>query len=443
MLEGFADDILYLKILVVSFLSALIVKRLPNRDLIAGSLGFALVAIVCRWHLLYSLTIIVANLAFINVVPTKKLPLVSFCATFAYLAFFRCAHLIGLPKPYPHANAVQLLVTLRCIGLCFEVADAKNAKKDDSEKRRNIEVPNTMQAFLYLYNFAGLFTGPYYSYQLHSDMVAGKNLTRIPFWHEVIPRLFLLFLFLPLLLFVSSMFPLAYMHTDAFFENHSFLFRLMYMSPVFVFLRMRVYCAWMLSESACIANGIGAYPAESRPAPGAGPTDLDAYNRTKDDATEWSYEAIKNLDIGQVEMSDGFRSGMRAWNRSVQYWLATYVYKRSPKAARMPLTMLVSAFWHGIHPGYYLSFLTIPLCTYAEDLIFSVFPKGTDGRRNKTFQVVWWFIRMRGFEYMAMGFLLLSFESTWRYWSSIYFCCHVVAILAIIFALVMKQVVRR
>lgn len=43
----------------------------------------------------------------------------------------------------------------------------------------------------------------------------------------------------------------------------------------------------------------------------------------------------------------------------------------------MPYTMFVSAFWHGIHPGYFLSFLTIPFCTTAEDLLFKVFPAET------------------------------------------------------------------
>jgi lysophospholipid acyltransferase 7 len=88
-----------------------------------------------------------------------------------------------------------------------------------------------------------------------------------------------------------------------------------------------------------------------------------------------------------VEHSDGFRSGMRAWNRTVQFWLAKFVYRRTNKAIRylhmfsrifsafrMPYTMLVSAFWHGIHPGYFLSFMTIPLCTTAEDLLFGIVP---------------------------------------------------------------------
>jgi len=39
--------------------------------------------------------------------------LVSFIWCFGYIAFFRTAHLFGLPEVLPHANAVQLFLTLR------------------------------------------------------------------------------------------------------------------------------------------------------------------------------------------------------------------------------------------------------------------------------------------------------------------------------------------
>lgn len=53
---------------------------------------------------------------------------------------------------------------------------------------------------------------------------------------------------------------------------------------------------------------------------------------------------------------------------------------------RMPYTMFVSAFWHGIHPGYFLSFLTIPLCTAAEDALFKAVPLNKKGSRPVWFQ---------------------------------------------------------
>jgi hypothetical protein len=42
---------------------------------------------------------------------------------------------------------------------------------------------------------------------------------------------------------------------------------------------------------------------------------------------------------------------------------------------RVAITMSVSAFWHGIHPGYYLSFMLVPVIVYAEDLMIARFRK--------------------------------------------------------------------
>jgi lysophospholipid acyltransferase 7 len=91
--------------------------------------------------------------------------------------------------------------------------------------------------------------------------------------------------------------------------------------------------------------------------------------------------------------------------------------------------MFVSAYWHGVHAGYYLSFLTIPLCTFVEDLTFGGAHKHR--RQNKLITTLFWFLKMRGFEYMSCGFLLLSYTATMRYWESISFSMHVVMLVLI------------
>jgi hypothetical protein len=40
-----------------------------------------------------------------------------------------------------------------------------------------------------------------------------------------------------------------------------------------------------------------------------------------------------------------------------------------------------------------------------------------------------WFFKMQAFSYMAIVFLLLRIDLTFKYWSSIYFAGHVVAII--------------
>lgn len=173
----------------------------------------------------------------------------------------------------------------------------------------------------------------------------------------------------------------------------------MWSAIAFVQFRMRIYSAWMIAESICIVAGIGVYPESSCPESGIGPKNLSEAFKNTDELVKYSAECVNNLDIPKIEHSDGFRSGMRAWNRSVQFWLANFVYKRSSKSIRLDkkfyilevrntfftfrnfskflrlsYTMFVSAFWHGIKPGYFLSFLTIPLCTFAEDILFKAFP---------------------------------------------------------------------
>jgi len=94
--------------------------------------------------------------------------------------------------------------------------------------------------------------------------------------------------------------------------------------------------------------------------------------------------------------------------------------------------MTVSAFWHGVHAGYYLSFLTIPPTLVAEDLMMSAYRRGDQHRGRTRFDWVCWFFKMRAFEYMSMSFLLLGFTATLRYWWSVYFIGHIVIMMFII-----------
>ena len=64
------------------------------------------------------------------------------------------------------------------------------------------------------------------------------------------------------------------------------------------------------------------------------------------------------------------RGSLKSWNMTVQWWLAVNVHRRFPlRAMRTTVTMLTSAFWHGVHSGYYLSMLTVPFILVAEDAV--------------------------------------------------------------------------
>ena len=87
--------------------------------------------------------------------------------------------------------------------------------------------------------------------------------------------------------------------------------------------------------------------------------------------------------------------------------------------------MGMSAFWHGIHPGYYFSFLSVVPCLIAEDLLIASLRDNRPLLQQQIFDWCCWFHKLRQFDYMSMGFLLLTMDKTFRYWRSIYYFCHV------------------
>ena len=93
--------------------------------------------------------------------------------------------------------------------------------------------------------------------------------------------------------------------------------------------------------------------------------------------------------------------------------------------------MFISAYWHGIHPGYFLSMLTTVPCMIAEDLLAKAFRDNRSPSHQQAFDWFVWFLRCRSFDYMSMGFMLLTLQSTCRYWGSVYYIGHVWTVLFI------------
>ena len=107
------------------------------------------------------------------------------------------------------------------------------------------------------------------------------------------------------------------------------------------------------------------------------------------------------------------------WVQFLNKWLLFHLCNR------IGATMAVSAYWHGIHPGYYMTFLSVPFYLAAEDSLVSK-ESSTPDKSSSIQRWICWFIRMRSNEYLGVGFLFLGFKETLRYWTSVYFYGHVV-----------------
>ncbi|CAL8359966.1 unnamed protein product [Arctogadus glacialis] len=430
------DELVYLGVLAASIPVGFLFRYLspPVKQGAGLLLGLSLTIATCQIHALHSLVTVIGTWIIIKST-WRSAPALCLGWTFLYLLFFRLVTWFGLPAPTPFANAIQLLLTLKMVSLANEVQSYHLEKKKEVSSFSKSPVigglsaePSLYDILSYSYCYVGIMTGPFFRFQTYVDWLRQPSPLTLPAVAPCLQRLKLVPVYGALFLAVNSVFPLGYVRTDDFL-NDNFFFRLFYMTAVFFVFRMRFYAAWCAAEAGCISAGLGCYPEGAMSKPGGGPT--VSYSPDPNAPVAYDFKTIQNIDCYNTDFCVKVRHGMRYWNMTVQWWLHHYIYPNSPFKAyvlRAGWTMFISAYWHGLHPGYYLSFLTIPLCIAAESAMEGSVRARLGPWGQSAFDWVHWFLKMRAYDYMCMGFVLLKAGDTVHYWTSIYFIIHVLAV---------------
>lgn len=420
-----------------------------EKTYLCSGVGVAMVVILCGLHTFHTVATISSTILIIKGVGWKHCHTVSFIFNFSYITFFRAGSYFGLKPPTAFSNVVMLLLTLKLVGIAFEVHDSHKLKKNrekgipDPTDRQGqkkympvIEDPSVLDIVHYSYCFVGLLTGPYFKFKTYKDMINNSKSAKVPTIQPLIEKMKVLPLLAILFLGLSFYLRLDDMKEDAFYQEPLW-YRLGYMVPAFMVFRMRMYSAWILSECVCITAALGAYPKALNSRSGQGPViDPQQVKEIDPSECEYDFETIHNIDPYKCDFTPTFRDAMRGWNMSVQWWLKNHVFIRFPiKPLSTLVTMLVSAYWHGIYGGYYLSLLTVPIILIAEDVMIKNF---RTEQNSVTFDWINWLFRMRGFEYLSIAFLVLSGSALLRYWASIYFIGHVITIGFIVLGMMYK-----
>lgn len=103
--------------------------------------------------------------------------------------------------------------------------------------------------------------------------------------------------------------------------------------------------------------------------------------------------------------------------------------------------MFVSAYWHGIHLGYYMGMVTTSPCILAENVMEAGVRRRIRANSPllRIYDICSWLFRTRMFDYMSIGFILKYFKHTWRYWKSVYFIGHIVTVVLYLIGLFAVQ----
>ncbi|CRK90024.1 CLUMA_CG003749, isoform A [Clunio marinus] len=429
------DDSIYVFFLSLGILFGYFYRNIKDASLkktLGTIFGVSIILVTSQLH---SLHVFLSFLICCGIIKysTEKCHLICFGFMMTYLLFFRTISWFGLPNPPGHTNMIQMILTMKIIGLAFEKNSAltkahKIDKNIDNELvltvvENEIRDISVLNMFHYCFNYIGLLTGPYYTYKTFFEYFHYPFALNADCWKITSEKLKWVPLYIALFLGCSYIWPLDYAMSDDFYQNRSWLYRLFYIWPSFFIFRMRIYSGIVLAECICTNAGFGAYPKELESKCGHGPSKLISSEFLENPKScDYDFETIENIHIAGVEKCLTFREAMKHWNRCVQYWLAIYIYKRFPsKKYRIMATMAVSAYWHGVHAGYYFCILGPIIYLPLEDLYTKVFNvDNTSTFRCHATKAMFWLLKFFAFSYLGIAFLLKDVDKIWFYYKSVY-----------------------
>ena len=155
---------------------------------------------------------------------------------------------------------------------------------------------------------------------------------------------------------------------------------------------------------------------------------------------------MQNVNIRQIELAPNLRVLLAGWNANTAEWLRHSVYNRihppNSKGSTFVATLvtfLISAFWHGYHPGYYLTFLGMAWLTYISrncrkyirPLFLSRFEK-----IRILYDIAGWICTHSLLAYNMPAFLLRRLDYSMKFYSTTYYHGHIILLISSLFFLV-------
>ncbi|XP_065332147.1 lysophospholipid acyltransferase 6 [Cloeon dipterum] len=262
----------------------------------------------------------------------------------------------------------MMVVTQKVTSLAYSLHDGD---VEDKEKLKPMQVqhsirklPSPLEYFSFVLQFQTILAGPLVLYNDYHDYIHGAALEKCqlvanqanssksrdvyvepsPFKavrNKVAGSILCAVLFVWLL----PLFPIGRVKDPEFLTTKGVPAQILYLIVATSLVRLKYYHAWLLADAISNASGLGLrVPSNPKEQP--------------------SWDLISNIDVVGFETGTSLRDSVSNWNKGTSTWLRLLVYERSTKMRTLQ-TYILSAVWHGFHPGYYLTFLSGALFTVA------------------------------------------------------------------------------
>ncbi|XP_076806513.1 lysophospholipid acyltransferase 5-like [Clavelina lepadiformis] len=316
----------------------------------------------------------------------------------------------------------QCVLTLRLIGLAFDVYDGHRNEDDlssDQKQRAIRDFPSLFELLGYNYLYCGYIVGPQYPLQRARALINGE-LTDSPGQrpNSVMAgfrRGFSGTVMLGIQTYIDIFFYPQY-YTTSEFQGSGFFYKAGYVAIAGHNTLLRYVCIWMINEGACIICGLG---------------------YTKDDKTgKAKWDAVRNVTLHKFLLAQSFQDIINCFNVNTNGWVMRYVFKRLRFVGIRTVSHLSAltflAVWHGLHVGYFTCFAYEFLTMTVEKPFITLLRESSFVKKLKSISVLSWIPSAIGFFYLhsLLGYCMIDFTLlTWdRYQpvhASIYYHGHV------------------
>ncbi|EFC37843.1 predicted protein [Naegleria gruberi] len=380
-------------------------------------------------------------------------PLFAFFFSFGYLLICHYNRMItdylGWKLDF---TGLQMLATLKTISVAWNIYDGMIAQSDEKmnyyhKVNRMERMPGLLEYFSYMFFFPSILTGPIYEISDYLRMIYGEFDEDISFlnkmelkpnrqnppihWKKIFTNLLIAMVNMVLTLKALPIFDRPQLE-DVIYDRvgdqqlfgSSLLYKLAFSWACMVAIKFKYIVGWCWSESAMIICGMG-------------------YQKDRK-TDQYSYAGCESIEYLNHLLSSNLRDITTTWNVSVSKWLRNYVYSRVGSGAGTKntiITFLVSASWHGLYSGYYVMWTNYAICLHfigrmAHKKVRPLFlndVENTFSEKNSKFMSIFYktlsFIGTNIFtSYLLPPFLLLSWDSSIQFFSSMRWIGHLLFI---------------
>ncbi|KAI6046486.1 MBOAT, membrane-bound O-acyltransferase family-domain-containing protein [Pisolithus marmoratus] len=322
-------------------------------------------------------------------------------------------------------TAPQMVLTMKLSMFAWNVWDGRRPAEDLDKwqlQKRITKYPSLLEFLGFSFYFPGMLVGPYIDYTSYLSLIdeslfksAHPELKKGP--KRIIPDgrkrvayrkmiIGLLFLGTFVVLHPKFNFGLA---LAPWFLTQNLVKRVVIFQFCGFIERSKYYAIWTLTEGASILTGHGFT--------GYGPSGESLWN------------GAANVKIRTIEFPPNSKMFLDAWNINTNIWLRECIYKRVTPKGKKPgfrssmLTFLTSAFWHGIAPGYYLTFVFGGFITATARLCRSGFrpfvlppPGAPTTTAKRIYDLIGTLVSLLLLNYAAAPFMLLTVTDSLEAW---------------------------